>query len=158
MRALTMITGATLMQHPEPVARRLLELSELLVGTWRVDGHDISGQAEYLSRNGGSLLVAYVDFSVSGSRMRVIQHITHHKERNILIARCMDTMGDEARYTWTLEDKTICVRLDDQDTNTYFQATLNEDNSQYSGIWHHAEGGPPDATESIVYTRVDGRG
>jgi hypothetical protein len=141
--------------QPNP---KLVELSELLVGTWRVDGPDIRGQAEYQSRNGGRLLVAYVDFSVSGSRMRVIQHITHHEDRGTLIARYMDTMGDEATYTWTLEDQTIRVSLGDQDSNTYFQATLNEDNSQYIGTWHYPEGGPPDATETIVYTRVDGNG
>lgn len=138
--------------EPNP---KLLVLSELLVGTWRVDGPDISGQAEYQSKNGGRLLVAYVDFKVGDSRMRVIQHVTHHAERDTLIARYMDTMGDEATYTWTLEDREIRVSLGDQDSNTYFQATLNEDNSQYVGTWHYPESGPPDTTETIVYTRVD---
>lgn len=139
--------------EPNP---KLVELSELLVGTWRVDGPDIRGQAEYQSRNEGRLLVAYVDFSVSGSRMRVIQHIAHDEDRGALIARYMDTMGDEATYTWVLEDRTIRVSLSDQDSNTYFQATLNEDSSQYIGTWHYPEGDPPDANEPIVYTRVDG--
>ncbi len=142
-------------EEPHP---RLVELSELLVGTWLVDGPGITGQAEYHSRNGGRLLVAYVDFSVSGARMRVIQHITHHEDRDTLIARYMDTMGDEATYAWTLEEQTIRVSLDDHDSNTYFQATLNEDKSQYTGTWHYPEGDPPDATEPIVYTRVDGSG
>ena len=59
---------------------KLLELSELLVGTWRVDGPDISGRAEYRTRNEGRLLVAYVDFSVgsfartSASRGSVSNH------------------------------------------------------------------------------------
>ena len=79
--------------EPNP---KLLELSEHLVGRWRVDGPDISGQAEYESRNGGRLLVAYVDFRVGDSRMRVIQPITHHEDRGSLIARYMDTMGGEA--------------------------------------------------------------
>lgn len=112
----------------------LVELSELLVGTWRVEGPDITGQAEYQPKKGGRLLVAYVDFSVSGSRMRVIQHITQHEARGTLVARYMDTMGDEATYTWTLEDQTIRVSLGDQDSNTYFQATLNEDNSCTAGV------------------------
>jgi hypothetical protein len=137
--------------EPNP---KLVELSELLVGTWRVDGPDISGQAEYQSKKGGRLLIAYVDFTVGDSRMRVIQHITHHQDRGILLARYMDTMGDEATYTWVLEDQKIRVSLDEKDSNTYFQATLNEDNSQYIGTWHYPEGGPPDATETIVYTRV----
>jgi hypothetical protein len=61
--------------------RKLVELSELLVGTWRVDGPDIRGQAEYESKKEGCLLVAYVDFHVGDSRMRVIQHITYHQNR-----------------------------------------------------------------------------
>lgn len=147
------ITNAS--DGPSP---KLVELSELLVGTWRVEGPDIRGKAEYTSKNGGRLLVAYVDFSVSGSRMRVIQHITHDEERGSLIARYMDTMGDEARYTWVLEDQTVRVILGDQDSNTYFQATLNEDNSQYIGSWHYPEGEPPDGTETIIYTRVTDNG
>jgi len=141
--------------EPNPT---LVELSELLVGTWRVDGPDISGQAEYQSKNGGRLLVAYVDFSVGDTRMRVIQHITHHQDRGTLLSRYMDTMGDEATYTWVLEDRTIRVSLGEKDSNTYFQAVLNEDNSQYIGTWHYPDGGPPDATDKIVYTRVEDHG
>ena len=141
--------------EPHPT---LVELSELLVGTWRVDGPDIKGQAEYQSKNDGCLLVAYVDFSVGGTKMRVIQHITHHQDRDTLVARYMDTMGDEATYTWVLEDRKIRVSLGEADSGTYFQATLNEDNSQYVGTWHYPEGGPPDETESIVYTRVENNG
>ncbi len=136
--------------EPSP---KLVELSELLVGTWRVDGPGIRGQAEYQTTDGGRLLVAYVDFSVGDARMRVIQHITHDRDRGTLLARYMDTMGDEATYTWVLEGRRIRVSLGDQDSNTYFQATLNEDHSQYIGTWHYPEG-PSDATENIVYTRV----
>lgn len=134
--------------------RKLVELSELLVGTWRVDGPEITGQAEYEPRNGGRQLVAYVDFQVGGSRMRVIQHITYHHDGDVLRARYMDTMGDAATYTWVLEDRKIRVSLGAKDSDTYFQATLNDDNSQYTGTWHYPEADPTDATETIVYTRV----
>ena len=66
----------------------------------------------------------------------------------------MDTMGDEATYTWALENRKIRVSLGEEDSDTYFQATLNDDNSQYIGTWHYPEGGPPDPAENIVYTRV----
>ncbi len=134
---------------------KLVELSDILVGTWRVEGPDISGQAEYQTKEGGRLLVAFVDFHVGSSTMRVIQHIAHDEVRGTLRARYMDTMGDEATYTWVLDDRLIRVSLGDGDSDTYFQATLNEDNSQYIGTWHYAEGDPPDATEIITYTRVE---
>ena len=137
---------------------KLAELSDLLVGTWRVEGPDIRGQAEYQSKDGGRLLVAYVDFTVGDSRMRIIQHITHDEDRGTLLARYMDTMGDEATYSWVLEDRKIRVSLGERDSDTYFQATLNEDNSQYVGTWHYPDSGPPDATENITYTRVQGDG
>ena len=57
-----------------------------------------------------------------------------------------------------LEGKTIRVSLGDQDSDTYFQATVNEDKSQYVGTWHYPESGPADATETIVYARVHGNG
>lgn len=137
---------------------KLAELSDLLVGTWRVEGPDIRGQAEYQSKDGGRLLVAYVDFTVGDSRMRIIQHITHDEDRDTLLARYMDTMGDEATYSWVLEDRKIRVSLGERDSDTYFQATLNEDNSQYVGTWHYPDSGPPDATENITYTRIQGDG
>lgn len=141
--------------QPNP---KLAELSELLVGTWRVEGPDIRGQAEYESKNGGRLLVAYVDFNVGASRMRVIQHITHDDDRDTLRARYMDTMGDEATYTWVLENRNIRVSLGEKETATYFEATLNKDNSQYIGAWHYADGAAPDATDNIVYTRIEKNG
>lgn len=136
---------------PDP---KLVELSELLVGIWRVEGPDIIGQAEYQTRKGGSLLVADVEFTVGDSKMKVIQHISHHQDSGTLRARYMDTMGDTATYTWVLEHRKIRVSLGDEDSDTYFQATLSEDSSQYSGTWHYAEGDAPDSTETIVYTRV----
>ena len=42
----------------------------------------------------------------------------------------MDTMGDEVSYTWVLDHPKIRVSLGDEDSDTYFQATLNEDNSR----------------------------
>ena len=138
--------------EPDP---KLVELSELLLGTWRVEGPGIKGQAEYQSKKGGRLLVAHVDFTVSDSRMSVIQHITYHQDSGNLRARYMDTMGDEATYTWVLDHGKIRVSLGDEDSDTYFQATLNEDNSEYVGTWHYPGGAPPDSTEIIVYTRVE---
>ena len=67
----------------------------------------------------------------------------------------MDTMGDEATSTWVLDHPSIRVCLGDEDSDTYFQATLNEDNSRYVDTWHYPGGGAPDSAEDIVYTRVE---
>ena len=136
--------------EPHPA---LVELSEILSGTWNVEGPDISGRAEYRMSQRGCL-VAYVDFQVAGSKMRVIQHITYDPDRRTLQARYIDTMGDEATYTWVLEGRTIRVSLGEVDSATYFEATLNEDRSQYVGAWHCPDVDPAEQTETIVYTRV----
>jgi hypothetical protein len=133
---------------------KLAELSELLVGIWRVEGPDITGVAEYRTRKDGSLLVADVDFTVGDSKMKVMQHISHDQDRDTLRARYMDTMGDAATYTWVLEGGKIRVSLGDEGSDTYFEATLNEDYSQYSGTWHYGELDAPDASGIIVYTRM----
>lgn len=137
-------------QQPHP---RMVELSELLVGTWRVAGPDIGGRAEYTLRAGGHLLVLYVDFTVGGTRMRNIQHIRWREDSGVLQARYLDTMGDEATYTWVLDGRTIRVSEGEHDSDTYFQATVAEDGSEYVGTWHYADGGPS-SEERIVYTRV----
>jgi hypothetical protein len=86
--------------------------------------------------------------------MRVLQHIRHDQDRSTLLARYLDTMGQEATYVWELDDHRIRVSLDDDDSDTYFLATLNEDKSRYAGTWHYPEGGPSEAAEEIVYTRL----
>lgn len=138
--------------EPHP---KLVELSDILIGTWRVTGPDIAGLAEYRTGREGLVLVADVDFSVSGSRMKIIQHISYDHMDGTLRARYMDAMGGEATYTWVLDHPEIRVSLENADSDTYFQAVLNQDNSEYIGTWHYPEGGPPDSTEVIVYTRVE---
>jgi len=140
-------------QSPHP---KLVELSELLVGTWRVSGPGIEGEAEYRAKKEGGLLVAHVDFLVNGNRMTVLQHITYRQATNTLRAQYMDTMGDEATYTWVLDHPEIRVSLGEKESDTYFRAILNADNSQYVGSWHYPDG-PPDPPEEIVYTRVNRR-
>jgi len=135
-------------------APRLEELSELLVGDWRVEGPDIEGRAEYRSVDGGRLLVLFVDFRVGGTRMRVLQHISHHEASGTLRASNMDTMGDRSTYTWELYGRTIRVSLGEQPSDTYFRATLDEDRSRYVGTWHYPDSEPQDPVEGIVYTRV----
>ncbi|HEX6877449.1 MAG TPA: hypothetical protein VF165_17465 [Nocardioidaceae bacterium] len=100
----------------------------------------------------------YVDFSVGDSRMRVIQHIAYDHDRDILLARYMDTMGDEATYAWVFDDRKIRVSFGDKNSDTYFEATLNEDHSQYIGTWHYPDRDSPDPAENIVYTRVQNTG
>jgi hypothetical protein len=90
--------------------------------------------------------------------MRLIQHITHHQARDTLIGRYMDTMGQEATYTWMLEGQIIRVSSDEEDSDTYFQATLNEDHSQYIGTWHYPDGGASEVADKIIYTRVQDNG
>jgi hypothetical protein len=68
-------------------------------------------------------------------------------------------MGDEATDTWVLDHRRIRVSPGGEDSNTYFQATLNEDNSEYVGTWHYPGGTPAGSTETIAHTRVkDGSG
>lgn len=133
---------------------KLDELSKLLVGIWRVEGPEIAGQAEYRTRRDGSLLVADVDFTVGDSKIKVIQHIHHDRDSGALRAQYMDTMGEAATYTWVLEHGKIRVSLRDGDSDTYFEATLNEDHSQYSGTWHYGDADADGPAEVIVYTRI----
>ena len=67
----------------------------------------------------------------------------------------MDTMGDDSIYTWVLDGHKIRVSLGGKDSDTYFEATLNDDNSEYIGKWHYPDGGDYDATaEHIEYKRI----
>lgn len=61
--------------------------------------------------------------------------------------------GPLTRGCWTTGKSG--VSLGDADSDTYFQASHNEDHSEYVGTWHHPEGGLPDSMEKIVYTRME---
>jgi hypothetical protein len=66
----------------------------------------------------------------------------------------MDTMGNDSTYTWVLEGQKVRVSLGGKDSDTYFEATLNDD-SEYTGTWHYPDGGDQDAEEArIVYKRI----
>jgi hypothetical protein len=139
--------------EPHP---KLVELAERLTGRWRVKGPEIDGKAEYKSLRGGLLLVMNVDFVVSGTEMKVIQHVTYQQDTDTLHARYMDTMGDESTYTWVLDGQKLRVSLGGKESDTFFEATFNNDNTEYVGTWHYPDDVVSDAAEErIVYSRIE---
>lgn len=140
---------------PTEVNPKLAELAERLSGKWRVTGPDIDGEAEYESLRDGLLLVGSVKVVVNGTEMTNIQHISHDQATDTLRARYLDTMGNEATYTWMLYGQKVRVSQGDDESGTYFVAWFNDDNSEYAGTWHYPEGAGDDTAEDrIVYTRV----
>jgi hypothetical protein len=68
----------------------------------------------------------------------------------------MDTMGDESTYTWVLDGQKLRVSLGGKESGTFFEASLNDDNSEYVGTWHYPDkAGDGGAEERIVYSRVE---
>lgn len=140
---------------PMEVNPKLTELAARLSGKWRVTGPGIDGEAEYTTLRDGLLQVGRVKVVVSGAEMTNIQHISHDQASDALRARYLDTMGNEATYTWMLDGQKVRVSQGDDESDTYFEARFNDDNSEYAGTWHYPEGGGDDAAEErIVYTRV----
>jgi hypothetical protein len=140
-------------REPHP---KLVELAERLTGRWRVKGPEIDGKAECKSLRGGLLLVMNVDFVVSGTEMKIIQHVTYHRDTDTLHARYMDTMGDESTYTWVLDGQKLRVSLGGKESDTFFEATFNNDNTEYVGTWHYPDDVGSDAAEErIVYSRIE---
>lgn len=63
----------------------------------------------------------------------------------------MDIMGENFTYTWELDGKKLRMDFGDKDSDMYFEAIFNDDNSEYSGTWHYPNGGGYEA----ALTRVD---
>lgn len=140
---------------PTELNPKLVELTERLSGRWRVKGPGIDGKAEYKSVRGGVLLVMNVDFVVSDTEMKVIQHVTYDPGSDTLQAHYMDTMGDESTYTWVLDGHELRVSLGGKESDTFFAAIFNDDNTEYVGTWHY----PDDvdgraADQRIIYSRT----
>ena len=85
--------------------------------------------------------------------MKIIQHIAYDERTDTLRARYMDTMGDDSIYTWVLDGQEIRVSLGGEDSTTYFEATLNDDNSEYIGTWHYPDRDEGQA-DRIEYRRI----
>ena len=140
-------------KRPHP---KLKELTERLTGKWRVSGPEIAGEAEYRPMKEGLLLVSDVDFVVNGAKMKVMQHIAYDPDTDTLRARYMDTMGDDSTYIWALDGQKMRVSQDDKDSDTYFEATFSDNDSEYIGVWHYPDGVDDDAaTERIEYRRIN---
>lgn len=138
--------------QPNP---KLTELAGRLSGKWRVKGPGIDGMAEYKSVREGLLLVMNVDFVVNGTEMKVIQHVAYDRETDMLRAHYMDTMGDESTYTWVLDGQNLRVSLGDKKSDTFFEASFNDNNSEYVGMWRYPDDVDDDAAEErITYTRI----
>lgn len=147
-----MVASMNTLKEPHP---KLKALTKFLTGKWRVKGHEIEGEAEYKSLKNNSLLVGFVDFTVGGSPMKVMQHITYDQATDTLQAHYMDTMGDRSIYIWQLDDHTMRVSHNSKDSGTYFEATFNHDYSEYTGIWHYPIGDNPEPEkEKITYTKM----
>jgi len=96
-----------------------------------------------------------VDFVVSGTEMKVIQHVTYDPGSDALQAHYVDTMGDESTYTWVLDGHELRVSLGGKDSDTFFAAVFNEDNTEYVGTWHYPDdAGGRAAEERIIYSRI----
>lgn len=134
--------------HPNP---KLAELTERLSGHWRVTGPGIEGAAEYRPQRNDQVLVGKIEVVVDGAPMTNLQRISHDQQTDSLRARYLDTLGNEADYTWTLDGRTVRVGLAD-DPDTYFEARFAEDYSEYAGTWHYPDGVDEDL---IVCTRVE---
>jgi hypothetical protein len=134
---------------------KLKELTEVLTGKWHVSGPEIDGKAEYRPAKDGLVLVLDVDFTVKGTKMKNIQQIAYDPDTDSLRADYMDTMGDNSTYIWALDGQKIRVSQGSKNSDTYFEATLNDDNSEYTGTWHYPDGGGDDvAAEVIKYRRI----
>lgn len=134
---------------------KLKELTRRLSGRWRVKGRGITGEAEYVPVKDGAIRVMHVDFYVDGKSQKNIQHIAYDQDTDTLRSHYMDTMGDEASYVWILEGRTIRVSHGRKDSSMYFEATLNDDDSEYAGIWYYPDNGGQDTEAArIIYTRI----
>ncbi|MEV6849355.1 hypothetical protein [Actinoplanes sp. NPDC051411] len=68
----------------------------------------------------------------------------------------MDTMGDESTYTWVLDGQKLRVSLGDGESDTFFEAAFNNDNTEYVGTWRSPDNAGGDAAEErIVYSRIE---
>lgn len=137
---------------PEPpaVSPQLAELSARLSGRWRVTGPGIEGRAEYRSHHDGRLLVGLVTVDVEGTAMTNLQHLAHDPATGTVRARYLDSLGNDASYTWALDDRQLRVSLDGAEPDTYFAARFNDDFSEYAGRWY----GLGDDDGRIVYSRI----
>lgn len=142
--------NAHLMNLPSKPNPKLTELAERLVGKWRVKGPEIDGTVEFELMEGGFFLIQHIDFT-QGGKIKGIEYIGYDAETDTLRSHFMDINGSNFTYTWKLDGKKLRINFGDADSDMYFEATFNEDNTQYSGAWHYPDGGGYEAT----LTRID---
>ncbi|HEU5122392.1 MAG TPA: lipocalin family protein [Candidatus Saccharimonadales bacterium] len=134
-----------LMNLPTKPNSKITELAERLVGKWRVKGPEINGTVEFELMEGGFFLIQHIDF-MQGGKIKGIEYIGYDPDTDTLRSHFMDINGSNFTYTWTLNGKKLRINFGDKDSDMYFEATFNDDNTEYSGAWHYPDGGGYTAT------------
>lgn len=142
--------NAHIMNIPKDPNPKITELAERLVGKWRVKGPDIDGTVEFELMEGGFFLIQHIDFMQGDTKIKGIEYIAYDPDTDTLRSHFMDIMGENFTYTWALDGKKLRINFGDADSDMYFEATFNDDNTEYSGAWHYPDGGGYEA----ILTRI----
>lgn len=126
---------------PEITPREALESLELLVGTWRLDGPDLEGQATFEWMEGGAFLIQHVDLIHAGTWHKGIEVIGYDEETASLRSRYYDNSGMVLEYEWEIDGDFLTIWFGRRGSENRFRGEIGADGDSCTGAWSTPGGG-----------------
>ena len=123
--------AACLPETPHPQLKTL----EPLIGRWRIEGPDVSGEIVYEWMEGGFFLIQRFDLENYGERHRGIEYAGWDEETQTIRSRLMGTDGARFTYTYAIEDGVYFYWFGEKGSDIFSRGEFSEDGKVLEGRW-----------------------
>lgn len=140
---------ASLPKSPHPKLRAL----QPLIGRWRIEGPDVSGEVSYEWMEGGFFLIQRYDLTNYGSRHKGIEYSGWDEDTGTVRSRLMGTDGSRFTYTYALDGNIYYYWFGEKNAPNFSRGVIAPGGRSIEGRWTIP--GAPNGGYDWRLTRID---
>src|SRR5690349_12335398 len=112
-----------------------LAQAERLIGTWQINGPDITGTIRYEWMEGKYFFIQHFDLEQGGAHYKGIEYTGYDEETGTLRSRLMGTDGARFMYTYGFDHDTMYYWFGEQGSDNVSMGTFSADGNMIEGQW-----------------------